>query len=159
MDTNGSGSGLPTNEEYAAFVNRNVHKFLPKFMIYSAMPVGVHAGWNWPCFFFSFWWFLYRKMYFWSFLCFISFCIPYLNMITWIAWPILANDLYFKFATRKIIEVKTYHPADYPNYLGSIGGVNSWVPWVAILVSGGLFVLALFMGLVGFLAFSATATY
>lgn len=145
-----------SNEDYAAFVDRNVHKFLPKFNGYAVNPTGFHPGWNWAAFFFSFWWFLYRKMYLWSVICFITLCLPYLNLFILIGWGVAANNLYYKHANTKIAEVKAFHGDGYRIYLRDAGGVNPWVPWVALLVSGGFVLLALLFGFLGAALLAAT---
>jgi len=140
--------GPHSAEDYAAFVGNNVHKFLPKFSKYIAEPTSFHPGWNWAAFFFSFWWFLYRKMYLWSVICFITLCLPYFNLLIAIGWGIAANSLYFKQATAKIAETKAFHGDSYRIYLSDAGGVNGWVPWVALLVTGAFFLL-LMLGIIG----------
>ena len=137
-----------SHEDYAAFIDRNVHTYLPRFGSYAAMPDNFHPGWNWAAFFFTFWWFLYRKMYMWAVICFVTLWLPYLNLLIWIGWGVVANSLYFTHATRKIGEVKAVHGDGYPVYLRDAGGVNGWVPWVALLVSGGFFLLVM-LGLLG----------
>lgn len=138
------GANLPhSNEDYGTFIDKNVHKFLPKFNGYGVNPTAFHPGWNWAAFFFTFWWFLYRKMYLWAIVSFVTLWVPYFNLIVWIGWGIAANNLYFKHANAKIAEVKAYHGDSYGVYLRDIGGVNSWVPWVALLVSGGFFLLVI----------------
>lgn len=140
--------GIHSAEDYGAFVDRNVHKFLPKFGKYAVNPTGFHPGWNWAAFFFNFWWFLYRKMYLWSVLCFISLCLPYFNLLIIVGWGIAANYLYYKHATDKIAETKTFHGESYAIYLRDAGGVNTWVPWVALIMTGAIFLL-LMLGLLG----------
>ncbi len=143
-------TSLPhTDEDYAAFIDRNIHKFLPKFKSYDVNPAAFQPGWNWAAFFFSFWWFLYRKMYLWALLCFITLCLPYLNLLIMIGWGIAANYLYYKHANAKIAEVKAYHGSNYGVYLRDAGGVNTWVPWVALLVMGGFVAMLMLFGILG----------
>ncbi len=151
----GMANSPHSDEDYAAFVGKNVQKFLSKFTGFRMDPGGFHASWNWAAFFFSFWWFLYRKMYMWAVICFITFWLPYFNLIVWIAWGVAANGLYFKHANEKISEVKMYQGDRYGVFLSDAGGVNGWVPWVALLVSGGFFMLFALLGLLGF-AFLST---
>lgn len=137
-----------SDEDYAVFIDKNVHKFLPKFKGYLVDPTGFHPGWSWAAFFFTFWWFLYRKMYFMALFAFVTLWVPYLNLLVLICWGIAANNLYFRHATSKISELKAMHGKQYGIYLRDMGGVNSWVPWVALIVSGG-FVLLAMLGLFG----------
>lgn len=133
----------PTDEEYAAFIGPNVHKYLPKFRQYAENPVNFQAGWNWPAFFFTFWWYLYRKMYLWAAVCFVTLLVPYMQIFIMIGWGIAANYLYFRHAGAKMQELRSYHGSNYAIYLAQTGGVNRWVPWVAVIVSGGFLLLVL----------------
>ncbi|QGY40193.1 hypothetical protein GM415_08645 [Pseudodesulfovibrio cashew] len=146
--------GPHSAEDYAAFIDRNVHKFLPKFSTYCANPASFHPGWNWAAFFFTFWWYLYRKMYLWAALCFVTMWLPYFNLIIWIGWGVAANSLYFRHANTKIAEAKAFYGSGYQVYLRDAGGVNTWVPWVALLISGGFFLLAL-LGFISMAFFAA----
>lgn len=132
-----------SNEDYAAFIDKNVHTYLSRFNRYAMDPAGFHPGWNWAAFFFTFWWFLYRKMYLWAALVFLLLWAPYFNLLVLIGCGIAANNLYFKQATAKISELKAMHGSQYAIYLRDMGGVNGWVPWVALLVSGGFLLLAM----------------
>lgn len=148
MDGHPPPTSEPTDEEYAAFIGPNVHKYLPKFRAYAENPVGFHAGWHWPAFLFTFWWFLYRKMYLWAVVCFVTLLVPYLQIFIMIGWGVAANYLYFKHANAKMQELRSYHGSHYAAYLPQTGGVNGWVPWVAVIVSGG-FLLLMVAGAVG----------
>lgn len=153
------GQGMNTlphsDEDYAAFIDKNVHTYLPKFHGYGMDPAGFHPGWNWAAFFFTFWWFLYRKMYVWAVICFATLWVPYFNILVWIGWGVAANCLYFKHSTAKIAEIKSLQGGSYRVYLRGIGGVNGWVPWLALLVSGGFFLLVI-LGFLG-MAFLTSA--
>lgn len=130
-----NASPLPTTQDYVAFIGKNADRFIPKFENFSINPMSFHASWNWPAFLASFWWFLYRKMYLWAGLCFLSMCIPYLNFVAWIGWAVAANHLYFQHIQKKVSELKSFQGANYGQHLGSIGGVHGWVPLVAVIVT------------------------
>ncbi len=137
-------ASMPTDEEYAAFIGNNVHRFLPRFKLYSMNPTSFHPGWNWPAFFFGFWWYLYRKMYFWALISFVTLLIPYFNLVIWVGWGVVANYLYFRHVNNKIDEHRGIQGRAFMQCLYETGGVNGWVPWVALIVSGGFFLLVLF---------------
>lgn len=143
-------------DDYAAYVDKNIHKFLPKFSGFGMDPGGFHASWNWAAFFFTFWWFLYRKMYMWAVICFLTMWLPYFNLLIWIGWGVMANGLYYRHANVKISEVKLLQGERYPMYLRDAGGVNGWVPWVGFLVSGGFFIVAALLGLLSFAVFAGS---
>lgn len=144
-----------SDEDYAAYVGTNVHKFIPKFNGFRMDPGGFHASWNWAAFFFTFWWFLYRKMYMWAVICFITLWLPYFNLLIWIGWGVMANGLYFRHANVKISEVKSFQGQSYGMYLRDAGGTNGWVPWVAFIVSGG-FLLLVMLGFFSLALLTAT---
>lgn len=128
-------SGMPSIQDYMSFIGKNADKFIYKFERFSIMPLSFHASWNWSAFLVSCWWFLYRKMYLWALLCFISLCIPYLNIVAWIGWAIAANSLYYRHVQKKITELKSFQGKNYIRYLAVVGGVHGWVPLVAIIVT------------------------
>jgi len=152
------GMGPHSADEYATFVGSNVHKFLPKFSKYRATPSTFQPGWNWAAFFFTFWWFLYRKMYLWAMVGFATFLIPNLGLLVSIGWGIAANYLYFRHATAKITELKAFHGAKSGLYLPDAGGVNTWVPWVALIVTGG-FIALLMLGVIGAALFASSWSF
>ena len=134
MNENGFGNPLPTPEEYALYVGPKAHVYLPKFGDYAMTPAGFGAGWNWSCFFFGPWWFLYRKMYLWALLCLMTLLIfNVFFLVNNLLWSIASNWLYFRQATAKIREVREFNPQGYAASLPRLGGVNSWVPWVAVI--------------------------
>jgi len=126
-----------TEDELAAFIGANAQKYLLKFRKFSVNGFDrFSATWHWPAFLVGFWWLLYRKMYLWAFVYFILLMIPYANVVAWISLPILGNYLYYKYAKRKILSVKTLQPSgDIFKTLLEIGGINKWVPVVGIIVS------------------------
>lgn len=140
-------AGPHSVEDYAAFVGKRVYTYVPKFGLYSARPATFHPGWNWAAFLFTFWWFLYRKMYMWAAVSFVTFCLPIPHLLCMIGWGVAANFLYYRHAAGKISELKLYHGESYATFLKPNGGVNGWVPLVAFLVMGGFVLLAL-LGLV-----------
>jgi hypothetical protein len=100
------------------------------------------ATWHWPAFLATFWWFLYRKLYLWFGLCLVGVFIPYVQYAVWIGGAIAANYIYYIEAQKQIRAIKsTSPPAELSTRLAQAGGVHAWVPWVAVLVSAGLFLL------------------
>lgn len=140
-------AGPHSAEDYAAFVGKRVYTYVPKFGLYAARPAAFHPGWNWAAFSFTFWWFLYRKMYMWAAVSFVVFCLPVPHLFSMIAWGVAANFLYYRHSTAKISDLKMYHGDSYALFLKPNGGVNGWVPLVALLVAGAFAVLA-FLGFV-----------
>lgn len=136
-----------SEDEFAAFIGGKAQKYLLKFRKFSVGGIDqFSATWHWPAFFFGFWWLLYRKMYLWALVYFILLCIPYANVAAWITLAISANYLYYRHAKSKILTAKSAQPfGDILAILPALGGVNKWVPIVAIIIS----LIAFFMFLLG----------
>jgi len=82
----------------------------------------------------GFGWMLYRKMYVWSLIDFVSMFIPYLGLATWIALGAVANYLYYLHAKTKIGEIRASHPSeDISVILSQTGGVHKWLPVAAVI--------------------------
>ena len=80
------------------------------------------------------------KMYIWALVYFILLIIPYANVAAWITLPITGNYLYYRYAKRKILRVKTLQLfGDILKTLSELGGINKWVPIVGIIVSTAAF--------------------
>ncbi len=126
-----------TTDEVQAFVGVNSYYYIQNFSKFTI--VGKEqfcATWNWSCFFFTFLWMLYRKMYLLSLVTFIVFCIPGFNIILHIVAGILGNYLYYKHIKQKILEIRAIHSLhNYNAVLQEIGGVNKWVIAIGIIIS------------------------
>jgi type IV pilus assembly protein PilA len=149
-------------DDYATAVSKNTDYFLPRFESFDAG--GSRAGWNWPAFFITGPYFLYRKMWLAGFL-YIFY--PWILMIplgifvavapksagaimgagfllyfaSWIVLPMYANSFYWS-KINKIIDDIPRSVAGQPDKrarrLERNGGTNLAVPLVVFLV-GGLF--------------------
>ncbi|MFH1034129.1 MAG: zinc ribbon domain-containing protein [Pseudomonadota bacterium] len=141
-----------TPQDWRDFLGPNAEAYLPKFARFA--PGGLEtfvATWHWPAFLATFWWFLYRKLYLWFGLCLVGMFIPHLRWLVWVAAGIVANYIYFIEAQKQIRAIKATSPAaELSARLAQAGGVHPWVPWVAVAVSLGGFlllaVLVLFLG-------------
>ncbi|MBF0203807.1 MAG: DUF2628 domain-containing protein [Desulfamplus sp.] len=110
MQTSSMSSGL-TNEDFITFVGTNFEKYLRKFAKFNVEGIDTFkATWHWPAFFVPFWWLLYRKMYGWAILVFVTSWIPYIYAFNQIVLAITANYIYYKHAKKKILEIKQQHP-------------------------------------------------
>ncbi len=149
------GAAVSGEAELRAFVGDKAEYYLPRFARFFIGGVdNFSLGWHWPAFLAGFWWMLYRKMYLWALALFVSACIPYINFLAWIGWPMVANWIYYKEAKKRIAEVRAANPGgDITAALSAVGGVNRWVWPVAVTLSiiGLLFLAAaLFFGLLAF---------
>jgi len=121
-------SNTESIQEYyeAAIGYKNTDYYLSRFTRFDAEGFGV--GWNWPAFFISFYWLLYRKMWAWALLYYLlplplgifnAFLLPaseataglgylaYLAAI-FVVFPMYANAIYYRHVTRKIQKAKSY---------------------------------------------------
>lgn len=141
-------------EDFVAFVVNNAGYYLHEFKKFDAGGVDTFsASWNWSAFVGGFGWLLYRKMYMWAIVAFISMLIPYLGLASWIGLGAVANYLYYRHAKRKILEIRElYHTGEISVVLSQIGGVNKWVPTAATIFT--ILLLLLFMAFVFWIPFS-----
>jgi predicted Zn finger-like uncharacterized protein len=114
------------------FIGSNAPHYLERFKKFTAFGASDFAAtWHWPAFFVPWLWFLYRKLYLWSLISFVTGLIPLVNLAARIAWGITANYLFYKHAHRKISrckELSRRRPAMPLNQtLRKQGGVHNWV--------------------------------
>ncbi len=156
-----AAGGDITEGEWRAYLGDNADRYLQQFRRFTLGGAeSFTVTWHWPAFLAgftgltAFWWFLYRKLYAWAAAALVSALIPYVNLLGWVAWPMVANYLSFKEARRHILEVKAANPGrDITPLLARAGGVNRWVWPVAIIVTLIGFIVAMVLGVVGCLAF------
>lgn len=169
-----SGGEADAQEFYEAAVGfKNAGFYLPKFAGFDATGGGV--SWNWPAFFISFYWLLYRKMWGWSALYFLL-PIPVgmgiyfatlesdaagavLNGIwlvaLFIVFPMYANRIYHRHIEKKILKAKQYTTErDKQLLVVAASGGTSGVALIFVLV----FVVA-FIGVMAAIAIPAYQDY
>ena len=136
-------------EEYAAYIGPNVTKYLPRFLKFETLPGKFQATWHWPAAIFTYWWLLYRKMYFWAALAFVLSFVPWLNIILNIGFGASGYWLYYNKALGDIRDLRAASPLeDWRLYLRDAGGVHGWVKWLAAVL---FFLQPLFMIMVALL--------
>lgn len=129
--------------------------YLPKFARFAAG--GSLISWNWPCFFVTFFWLLYRKMWLWAVLymvlpaaLFFMFAIVSVFTSYWvyvictilywlgifIVLPMYANALYYQHVRKKVALVadSIAAPERAIAYLGSVGGPSGAAATIAAVV-------------------------
>jgi hypothetical protein len=151
------------DEDLVAFIGNNSDTYLRKFRKFNMNGTdNFGVTWHWPAFFLGFWWMLYRKLYLWALLAFVlalipgvSFIawitwgmtanyiallafvlalIPGVSFIVWITWGMTANYIYYKYAKKKIAELRTSYPSsNITSTLVHIGGVNRWVAVLGVI--------------------------
>lgn len=110
----------------AAIGYKNTGYYLSRFSRFDSEGVGV--SWNWPAFFVSFYWLLYRKMWAWALLYFllpiplaifgavlspiseIAVGLVYVAYLAgiFILFPMYANALYYRHLNKKILKAKNF---------------------------------------------------
>lgn len=159
----------------AAVGPEKAHYYLPKFARFAAG--GSQLSWNWPCFFVTFFWLLYRKMWLWAVLYFVApaalfFVLAIISVLTsywiyavftvlyWLAifivLPLYANALYYRQVRKKVALVadSIAAPERAIAYLGSVGGVSGAAATIAAVAFSFYFIAVL-----GILAAIAVPAY
>ncbi len=127
-----AGAAPAGPDELALFIGRNVALYQQRFRKFTAFESSEYAPtWHWPAFFVPWLWFLYRKLYLWSLIAFVTGLIPLVNWAARIGWGMTAHYLYYKHARKKIMrckeisELKSNMPLN--QALRKKGGVHQWV--------------------------------
>jgi len=161
MDPGVPSSSPLAAEELTAYIGPRADQYRPRFERFTRTGTTRFAfSFNWPASLAGMWWYLYRKMYGWALVDFVLSVLLGWTLFVPILWgvarAVTADYLYFLQADRKIrgarpISSSFGAPATDAMHLARLaaeGGVNAWVPWVAI---GATFLVlalaALFFGL------------
>jgi hypothetical protein len=132
----------PTEQDYIDFIGPNASTYLRKFAKYKKNHVETYAfTWHWPVFFVDFLWFLYRKQYIWFIVALASFFFSPSIILDLVIFPLVANYIYYRNVTKKIKQLKASNPNYTKSDLAKLGGTHGWVPWVAIVVFIGIFLI------------------
>jgi len=131
-------------DEIRAFVGRNAYYYIRNFSKFTILGREKFCvSWNWSCFGFTFLWMLYRKMYALSLVTFIVFCIPGVNVLLHIGAGMIGNYLYYQQVKTRINEIRPIQsPQNFVPVLQEMGGVNSWVITVGVII--GILMVTLF---------------
>ncbi|MFW2440343.1 MAG: DUF2628 domain-containing protein [Arenicellales bacterium] len=117
----------------AQFVGENVDIYLKKFEKFQqgGAPHFVFT-WHWPAFFVPFFWAIYRKLWVWAIVIFISTVFwPLTNIL----WATVANYIYYRHSMKKIkIIQKRYLSAEVEEKLEESGGTSMLALSAALLV-------------------------
>jgi hypothetical protein len=119
-------------QRLAQFVGLNVHVYLPKFDKFQkdGNPHFVFT-WHWPAFFVPFFWAIYRKLWGWSVVMFISTIFwPVSNIF----WGTVANYIYYRHSLRKIKNIRKSSPENIDEELQKSGGTSNMAIAAALLV-------------------------
>ena len=132
-------------EELTAYVGPRADRYMRQFDRFRRTgATRFEFTWNNPAAFLGLWWYLYRKMYWWALVDFVLGVLLGWTLFVPILWgvarAVTADYLYFLQADRRIREARPLSSAvDAPAAnslrlarLADEGGVNAWVPWVAI---------------------------
>jgi len=127
-----SVSQAAVERRQAHFIVENVDDYLPRF---DKFQQGVQSHfvftWHWPAFFVPFFWAMYRKLWGWSVIIFIS---SIFWPLTNIFWAITANYIYFRHSERKIKKIREKFPPDeIDEKLAEAGGTSSTAMAAAML--------------------------
>lgn len=156
MESYVPSSSPPTAEELTAYIGPKAERYRPRFERFARTgTIRFELSWNNPAAFVGVWWYLYRKMYGWALVDFVLSVLLGWTLFVPILWgvarAVTADYLYFRQADRRIREARPISSAvDAPAAnalqlarLAAEGGVNAWVPWVAI--AGSVLILVLLL--------------
>jgi hypothetical protein len=162
MESYAPSSSPPTAEELTAYIGPKAERYRARFERFTRTgATRFEFAWNNPAAFAGMWWYLYRKMYLWALVDFVLSVLfgwtLFVPLLWGVARAITADYLYFRQADRKIREARPISSAVDASAanamhlarLAAEGGVNAWVPWVA--VAGVLLFLAVLLFAFGWL--------
>jgi hypothetical protein len=145
MESYVPSSSPPSAEELTAYIGPHAERYRPRFQRFTRTgATRFEFSWNWPAAFAGVWWYLYRKMYGWAVADFVLSVLLGWTLFVPIVWAVVravtGDYLYFRQADRRIREARPISsaggaPAPDALHLARLaagGGVNAWVPWVAI---------------------------
>lgn len=135
-----------SKEELTTFIGNNANFYLKQ--LNKAKDNHKFLSWNWPCFFFGYYWLLYRKLYgFAAILIFLTLASSrlftsnthfFLILIIRIILTSLANFIYLNNCKHKIINIKmnisNITMTQYINKLHAKGGVNLVIPLILLVI-------------------------
>jgi hypothetical protein len=131
-----------------ALGEKNFGYYLAKFQAFDDKGTGLHVSWNWPAFFFTGFWALYRKMYGWFFAWWalatvvtvfekaqsaqIHQFLAVVSVVSWLGFATYANSLYHRKIKKRIASAQRSHSdvSRISGILSASSGVNKWVPIV-----------------------------
>lgn len=131
-----------------ALGEKNLGYYLAKFLAFDDKGTGLNASWNWPAFFFTGFWALYRKMYGWFFAWWavatvvtvfektqnaqIHQFLAVVSVVSWLGFATYANSLYHRKIKKRIASAQRSHSdaSRISGILSASSGVNKWVPIV-----------------------------
>jgi len=129
----------PSKLNFAHFVGPNASTYLSKFQKFNKNgDESFSLSWHWPAFFVPPAWFLYRKLYLWSFFAFLVSFLPVVNLLVRFVWGVTANFIYYKKVKNRLLDLKL----NYTNFesekitplVRKAGGVNQWVPYTFAII-------------------------
>lgn len=150
------------NRDMINFIQKNAKYYILKFK--EMQESYKTTSWNWPAFFFSSWWFLYRKMYAIGFgiiiaSSIIATIIPQVSLIVGIATSIISglygNTIYLKHIQKQLDSLGNVEEDLKERLILSKGGVNIVIPIILAIITIGFFLL---MGAFFFI-FTSSYTY
>jgi Protein of unknown function (DUF2628) len=143
--------GMKLRQLYkAAIGEKNQGYYLAKFELFDQGGPGFHPSWNWPAFFFTGFWALYRRMYGWFFAWWglaivgnlfknissenFQTALSVVLISAWLGFGVFANSMYHKKIKAKIARENklSSRERDLLSGLRKKGGILSWVLFVGI---------------------------
>jgi Zn ribbon nucleic-acid-binding protein len=121
----------PDEQLLQIFVDSNGEKYAAKFRrFYTAR--GYAFTWHWPALFVPVFWAIYRRLWGWAAIMFVSMIVPFAFLV----WPATANYIYYRHAKKELARLG---PSARVNVVAAAGGTDAKAVW---MVLGVVFLLA-----------------
>lgn len=140
------------NQDIMTLVGTNQEYYIPRFQIMKSQ--NKKASWNWPAFFFTPYWFIYRKMYGYGFAFLgVMFLItlmrvPFFSLLAlggYISIGILANYIYMQWVEKIANQAKMMNEPFRTQYIQKNGGISSTA--LILTIVGYIFLSGLFLSM------------
>jgi hypothetical protein len=115
------------------FVDSNGDKYAAKFGRFHKAG-GYAFTWHWPALFVPVLWALYRRLWGWAAIMFVSMIVPFAFLV----WPATANYIYYRHAKKELARLG---PSARANAIAAAGGTDARAVWMVLglvlLLAGG----------------------
>ena len=129
----------PEEAEYASYIGNKADVYIGKFRKYrKTNGIGYALTWHWPAFFFTYYWFFYRRLYVAGVLFMLLIMTPIVNVLTAVAAGFSANYLYFRHIKSRVDRFKRNYPdlrdRELHKGLAEIGGTSRRAVCIMVLL-------------------------
>jgi len=126
--------GVQAIQDLELFLGTNVQTYMDRFDNFrDGTGERFALTWHWPALFVPFFWAIYRKLWLWALLIFIS--GVFLPLISNVGWALTANYIYFRHARGSIKRVRRlFGKADPETRIAQAGGTSAGAVWASVIL-------------------------